>query len=102
MLLAAADDAGSPGSAPASAFISNAISATLRPMGPAVSWEAEIGMMPRRLTNPTVGFNPTSPLTEEGQMMLPSVSVPTPIDARLAAMAVAVPELDPHGLRSST
>ncbi len=34
--------------------------------------------------------------------MLPSVSVPTPIAARLAAIAVPVPELDPHGLRSST
>ena len=34
--------------------------------------------------------------------MLPSVSVPTPIAARLAAIAAPVPELDPHGLRSST
>ena len=34
--------------------------------------------MPLRLTRPTVGFSPTRPLTEAGQMMLPSVSVPTP------------------------
>src|SRR5688500_19232703 len=59
-------------------------------------------MMPVRLTSPTVGFRPTSPATDEGQMMLPSVSVPTPMAARLAAIAVPVPELDPHGLRSRT
>ena len=35
-------------------------------------------------------------------MMLPSVSVPTPMAPRLAAIAVPVPELEPHGLRSST
>ena len=33
--------------------------------------------------------------------MLPSVSVPTPNAARLAAIAVPVPELEPQGLRSS-
>src|SRR5688500_3122141 len=59
-------------------------------------------MMPVRLTSPTVGFRPTSPATDEGQMMLPSVSVPTPMAARLAATAAPVPELDPHGLRSRT
>ena len=57
--------------------------------------------MPRRLTRPTVGLRPTSPFTAEGQMMLPSVSVPTPNAARLAAIAVPVPELEPQGLRSS-
>ena len=55
-----------------------------------------------RLTRPTVGLRPTRPFTDAGQMMLPSVSVPTPIAARLAAIAVPVPELEPHGLRSST
>ena len=80
----------------------NAASATLRVIGPAVSWLLEIGMMPLRLTRPTVGFKPTSPVTDEGQMMLPSVSVPTPAAARLAAIALAVPELDPQVLRSST
>src|SRR5687767_6688097 len=71
-------------------------------MGPAVSCEIEIGMIPVRLTRPTVGLSPTSPATAAGQMMLPSVSVPTPMAPRLAAIAVPVPELDPHGLRSST
>src|SRR4051812_45818521 len=80
---------------------SAAASATERAIGPAVSCECEIGMMPLRLTSPTVGFNPTRPATDEGQMMLPSVSVPTPTAARLAAIAVPVPALEPHGLRSS-
>ena len=44
---------------------------------------------------------PTSPATADGQMMLPSVSVPMPTVARLAAIAVPVPALEPQGLRSS-
>src|SRR5918993_5931418 len=84
------------------ALSSSAVSATVRDIGPAVSCEIEIGMIPVRLTSPTVGFMPTSPDTAAGQMMLPSVSVPTPMAPRLAAMADPVPELDPHGLRSST
>ncbi len=79
-----------------------AASVTVRVIGPAVSCETEMGMMPVRLTRPTVGFSPTRPLTEAGHRMLPSVSVPTPTTARLAAMAVPVPALDPHGFRSST
>ena len=41
-------------SAPSSA----AASATVRQSGPAVSWVCEIGMMPARLTSPTVGLMP--------------------------------------------
>ena len=85
----AAAPAGSAASTPASAVISAATSATVRPIGPAVSCEIEIGMMPLRLTSPTVGLRPTSPFTAAGQMMLPSVSVPTPTAARLAAIADA-------------
>jgi hypothetical protein len=59
-------------------------------------------MIPERLTSPTVGLIPTSPFAAEGQTIDPSVSVPTPIAARLAEMAAPVPELDPHGFRSST
>src|SRR6478735_9189514 len=88
-------------SAPAIAVSSAAASETLRAMGPAVSCECEIGMMPLRLTSPTVGLIPTRPAIDDGQMMLPSVSVPTPTAARLAAIALPVPELDPQGLRSS-
>ena len=35
-------------------------------------------------------------------MIEPSVSVPTPIAARLAAIAAPEPDDEPHGLRSST
>src|SRR6476619_2538810 len=88
-------------SAPAIAVRSATASPTLRAMGPAVSCECEIGMMPPRLTRPTVGLMPTNPATDDGQMMLPSVSVPTPTAAIEAAIALPVPELDPQGLRSS-
>src|SRR5688572_16959317 len=87
---------------PARPFRSIATSVTDRAMGPAVSCGMAIGMIPERLTSPTVGFNPARPLTAAGHTMLPSVSVPTPMPARLAAIAAPVPELDPHGLRSST
>src|SRR5688572_33107810 len=58
--------------------------------------------MPERLTRPIVGLMPTRPFALDGQTIEPSVSVPTPIAARLAAIALPVPELDPQGLRSST
>ena len=54
-----------------------------------------------RLTSPTVGFSPTSELAPDGQIMEPSVSVPTPTAAKLAPIAAPVPELEPQGLRSS-
>src|SRR5204863_9787679 len=78
-----------------------AASSTVRAIGPAVSWLCAMGMIPDRLTSPTVGLMPTSDVALDGQTIDPSVSVPTPIAARFAAMAAAVPELDPHGLRSS-
>jgi len=93
--------AASAASAAAIAVSTAAASATLRAIGPAVSCECEIGMMPLRLTSPTVGLIPTRPATADGQMMLPSVSVPMPTAARLAAIAVPVPALEPQGLRSS-
>src|SRR5205085_9106652 len=80
---------------------SAAASATVRAIGPAVSCVCEMGITPLRLINPTVGLRPTRPLAPEGHTIEPSVSVPTPIAARLAAIAAPVPELDPHGLRSS-
>ena len=88
-------------SGPASTAKSSAASATVRVIGPAVSWLCEIGITPSRLTRPIVGFRPTSPLIDAGETIEPSVSVPTPSGARLAAIAAAVPELDPLVLRSS-
>src|SRR2546423_15150587 len=87
---------------PAKASSNIAASDTLRHIGPAVSWLCAIGIIPARLIKPSVGLIPTSEFAFEGQTTEPSVSVPTPIAARFAEMAAPVPELDPHGLRSST
>jgi hypothetical protein len=54
-----------------------------------------------RLMSPNVGLMPTSELLLDGETIDPSVSVPTAITQRLAAVATADPELDPDGLRSS-
>src|SRR5215210_1619516 len=81
---------------------STTASATVRAIGPAVSCVCEIGMIPVRLTRPTVGLIPTRPLAPDGHTIDPSVSVPTPTTARFAAIAAPVPALDPHGLRSRT
>ena len=59
-------------------------------------------MIPARLTSPTVGLMPTTPLADAGQTIEPSVSVPTATAPKLADTAAAEPELEPQGLRSST
>src|SRR5436309_10702902 len=97
----AASVAGSSGSMPASTLSSAAASASVRAMGPAVSCVCEMGMMPLRLTSPTVGLIPASPLIDEGETIEPSVSVPTATAHKLAAAAAPDPELEPEGLRSS-
>ncbi len=93
--------AGSAGSLAASAFISSAASATLRVIGPAVSWLWLIGTTWVRLIKPTVGLNPTIPPTEAGQVIDPSVSVPIAAHASPAAIAAPLPDEEPHGERSS-
>src|SRR5262245_43378895 len=82
------------------AVSSAAASDTVRAIGPAVSCECAIGMIPERLTNPSVGLMPTSPLMADGDVIEPSVSVPTATAARLAAMAAPEPELEPLVSRS--
>ncbi len=79
-----------------------AASRTVRHIGPAVSWLWAMGMIPARLTRPSVGLMPTMPLAFEGQTIEPSVSVPMATAQRLAATAAPEPELEPQGLRSST
>src|SRR5205823_13594925 len=93
--------AGSRGSSPAIALSNIVASATVRAIGPAVSWLWAMGMMPVRLTRPSVGLIPTSEFTLDGDTIEPSVSLPTAMAARFAAVAAADPELDPEGLRSS-
>ena len=58
--------------------------------------------MPLRLTMPTVGLIPTRPFADEGQIIEPSVSVPTAAAQRFADVAAPDPELEPHGLRLRT
>ena len=60
-----------------------------------------MGMMPLRLTKPTVGLIPVMPLEDEGQTMEPSVSVPIAAAQRFAETPAPEPELEPQGLRSS-
>src|SRR5690349_6200131 len=77
-----------------------AASVTVAAIGPAVSCVYEIGTMPSRLTSPTVGLRPTTPVNAAGEVMEPFVSVPIAISTRPAETADAEPELDPHGERS--
>src|SRR5208337_3610890 len=93
--------AGSPASTPVRAPSRIAASVTVRAIGPAVSWLWAIGIIPARLTRPTVGLMPTMPLTPDGQTIEPSVSVPMAKAQKFAETAAPDPELEPHGLRSS-
>ena len=78
-----------------------AASATVRHIGPGVSWLWAIGTIPIRLASPSVGLIPTSEQLFDGETMEPSVSVPTDTAQRFAAVAAPEPELDPEALRSS-
>src|ERR1700758_5445833 len=101
MWAAASFVAGSAGAGPAIAVRTRAAVATSIVMGPAVSWLWLMGTMRLRLTNPTVGLRPTTPLIAAGQVMEPSVSVPMAALTSPAATAAALPEDDPQGSRSS-
>src|SRR4029079_15836275 len=69
-------------------------------MGPAVSWEWAMGMIPDRLTRPSVGLIPTRPLPDDGQTMDPSVSLPIAATHRFAEVAAPEPAIEPQGFRS--
>ena len=58
-------------------------------------------MMPLRLIRPSVGLMPTRLLAAAGEVIEPSVSVPTATAARLAAIDAPEPALEPLVLRSS-
>src|SRR5437016_2130643 len=74
-----------------------AASVTVRASGPAVSWSAVIGMIPSRLTRPTVGLMPTNRFCVPGLRIDPDVSVPIDTVTRFALTAIPGPELDPPG-----
>ena len=75
-----------------------AASVTVFAIGPAVSWSAVMGIMPYRLTRPTVGLMAASMFPFAGLKMEPEVSVPTLAAQKFAA--VPIPELDPEGERA--
>src|SRR5260370_39535870 len=60
-----------------------------------------MGMMPLRLTSPTVGLIPARPFEDEGQTTEPSVSVPIATAQRFAETPAPEPELEPQGFLSS-
>ena len=60
-------------------------------MGPEVSKVFEIGIIPDRLTNPMVGFNPTIELAEDGDKIEPEVSEPSETAEKLAEIAAPLP-----------
>jgi hypothetical protein len=47
-----------------------------------------------------VDFSPTSPLTEDGPVIDPLVSVPRVAAAKLTEVATPDPELDPEAVRT--
>lgn len=55
-----------------------------------------MGTIPSCDINPSVGFSAKTFSTAAGPVSEPSVSVPTAAAHRLAAVAEAEPELDPH------
>ena len=57
--------------------------------------------MPCVGTEPTVGLMPTTPFSDDGQVIDPSVSVPIARGAKPAASAAPAPEEEPPALRSS-
>src|SRR5260370_1418968 len=70
-------------------------------MGPAVSWLWAMGMMPARLTSPSVGLIPTIEQQFAGDTIEPSVSEPIATAHTFAATATAEPAPTPDGVRSS-
>ena len=57
-----------------------------------------MGTTPFVETDPTVGFNPTTPFSEAGQTIEPSVSVPIANVTMPAPTAAPEPELEPPTL----
>ena len=73
----------------------SAASRTLRVIGPPTSMLCDSGTRPSCDTSPTEDRTPTSPLFDGGSRMDAQVSEPVPRTAKLAAMAAAVPPLEP-------
>ncbi|KAK7686933.1 hypothetical protein QCA50_010012 [Cerrena zonata] len=59
--------------------------------GPVVSWCSDSGITPLREVKPTVGLKPTIPFNTDGDIILPSVSVPNENIIILAAVLPPLP-----------
>src|SRR5580692_11031955 len=87
-----------PGSLTSPPFIAastNAVSPTLRQIGPILSSVQQSGMAPVRGTRPKVGRSPVVPHRMDGATIEPSVSVPRLKATSPAAVAEPEPALDP-------
>jgi hypothetical protein len=79
-----------------------ATSATVRPIGPGVSWKCTSGENPARLISPVVTRRPKRLLNEAGIRMDPPVSSPIPTSPKFAATPAAVPALEPPDSRAGS
>mmetsp|Transcript_793 Transcript_793/g.3061 ORF Transcript_793/g.3061 Transcript_793/m.3061 type:complete len:219 (+) Transcript_793:827-1483(+) len=80
----------------------NAASSTELVTGPIQSKDDAYDTRPCLLTNPKVGFNPTTPQNEAGCLMLPPVSLPRAATHCPDATAAALPPLLPPGTRDKS
>src|SRR5271165_5235310 len=85
----------SPGSGPDTACSTSMASSTLRVIGPSLSSDQHSVMAPVRGTRPNVGRSPVTPQREDGETMLPPVSLPMAKPTSPAAVADAEPALEP-------
>ena len=92
---------GSFGSNPAVTSKTTAASSTVRVMGPPTSRSRFKGIIPSRLVRPIVGLRPTREFAEAGPLIEIPVSVPNPTVPKFAAIADAVPPLEPAGTLSN-
>ena len=69
---------------------------------PTVSCLREIGITWSLLVSPTVGLMPSTELKLAGHKIDPPVSVPSDTVTKLAAVDIADPLLEPHGLADKT
>ena len=74
------------------------MSSTFRAIGPGTSWLKLTGITPRVETELTLGLIPTTPLSDAGQTIDPSVSVPTANGISPAATAAPEPDEEPPAL----
>ncbi len=92
--------AGSSGSSPTITWNTATASSRVRAIGPAMSASRLSGNTPARLVRPIVDRMPASAWCDEGPRIELPVSLPSPTAPKLAAMAAAVPPLEPAVTRS--